>query len=85
LGTDKQLYRLKIVWKRVGDYLLKERRCRFTCPDASSRQPPFGVAAKDPVTFTYVCVLMQGIAVIASCVPAWRAANLDPVRSLRAE
>lgn len=45
----------------------------------------FGVAATDPVTFTSVCVLMLGIAVIASCVPAWRAANLDPVRSLRAE
>jgi ABC-type antimicrobial peptide transport system permease subunit len=45
----------------------------------------FGVAATDPVTFTSVCVLMLGIAMIASCVPAWRAANLDPVRSLRAE
>jgi len=45
----------------------------------------FGVAATDVVTFTSACVLILGIAIVASYAPAWRAANLDPVRSLRAE
>jgi putative ABC transport system permease protein len=45
----------------------------------------FGVAATDPLTFTSVCVLMIGVAVMASYLPAWRAANLDPVKSLRVE
>lgn len=45
----------------------------------------FGVGATDPVTFTSVCVLMLSVAVMASYVPAWRAANLDPIKSLRVE
>jgi putative ABC transport system permease protein len=45
----------------------------------------FGVGGTDPVTFASVCGFMLGIAVIASYVPAWRAANLDPIKSLRAE
>jgi predicted permease len=45
----------------------------------------YGVGATDPAIFAGVCGLMLGIAVLASYVPAWRAANLDPVRSLHAE
>ena len=45
----------------------------------------YGVRATDPATFACVCGLMLAIAAIASYAPAWRAANLDPVRSLRAE
>jgi len=45
----------------------------------------YGVATTDSITFTSVGVLMLGIAVLASYVPAWRAANLDPVKSLRVE
>jgi predicted permease len=45
----------------------------------------YGVGATDPATFACVCGLMLAMAVIASYAPAWRAANLDPIRSLRAE
>jgi putative ABC transport system permease protein len=45
----------------------------------------YGVAPTDPVTFTTVCAMMLAIAVMASYVPAWRAANLDPIKSLRVE
>ena len=45
----------------------------------------YGVAATDPATFACVCGLMLAIAVLASYAPAWRAANLDPIKSLRAE
>ncbi len=45
----------------------------------------YGVGATDPAIFAGVCGLMLGIAVLASYAPAWRAANLDPIRSLRAE
>jgi predicted permease len=45
----------------------------------------YGVAATDPTTFACVCGLMLALAVLASYAPAWRAANLDPIKSLRAE
>ena len=49
------------------------------------RELRYGVGATDPATFACVCGLMLAMAVIASYVPAWRAANLDPIRLLRAE
>jgi putative ABC transport system permease protein len=43
----------------------------------------YGVSASDPVTFTLVPALTSAVAVIASVVPAWRAACVDPASTLR--
>jgi predicted permease len=43
----------------------------------------FGVTARDAVSFAAVAVVLLGVAVLASIVPARRAARVDPVRVLR--
>jgi len=45
----------------------------------------FGVRPIDPATFAAVAVLLLLIAVLASYIPACRAAGVDPVSALRAE
>jgi ABC-type antimicrobial peptide transport system permease subunit len=45
----------------------------------------YGVAATDPATFAGVILFLFGIAAIASCAPAWRAAQMDPLKSLRVD
>ena len=45
----------------------------------------FGVAALDPLTFASVAVALIGVAVVASWLPARRAAGVDPVIAMRAE
>jgi len=45
----------------------------------------FGVATTDPATFIAISVLMALIALLASFIPAQRAARVDPVVSLRYE
>jgi ABC-type antimicrobial peptide transport system permease subunit len=45
----------------------------------------FGVTATDPLTFTSVAVLVFVVTVTATSIPAWRAARIDPIRTLRAE
>jgi putative ABC transport system permease protein len=45
----------------------------------------FGVSRLDPVTYAGVIALLAGVALVASGVPAWRAARVDPVATLRAE
>ncbi len=44
-----------------------------------------GVKATDPSTFATIAVLFLLIAVVASWLPAWRAASLDPTAALRDE
>jgi putative ABC transport system permease protein len=45
----------------------------------------FGVRASDPLTFTAIAVLLGAIALLASYVPARRAARIDLVEALRRE
>jgi ABC-type antimicrobial peptide transport system permease subunit len=45
----------------------------------------FGVSARDPLTFGAIAVLLSSAAVLASYVPARRAARVDPTASLRSE
>ncbi|WP_158820477.1 ABC transporter permease [Granulicella sp. S156] len=45
----------------------------------------FGLKPGDPVTLLAACVLMVGVATIASYLPARRAASVDPMQALRSE
>ncbi len=45
----------------------------------------FGVSHLDPLTYFGVIGLLAGVAMLACGVPAWRAARVDPVSTLRAE
>jgi putative ABC transport system permease protein len=45
----------------------------------------FGIGTTDPVTFAGVALLLAATALLASMVPALRAARLDPASVLRSE
>ncbi len=45
----------------------------------------FGVSPTDPLTFTGVATTLGVVAVVASVLPAWKAARVDPVAVLNAE
>jgi len=45
----------------------------------------YAVRPTDPTTFTAVAVLLAGIALVATLLPAWRATRVDPVVALRDE
>jgi putative ABC transport system permease protein len=45
----------------------------------------YGVGATDPLTFTAVSALVLGVAFTAAAFPAWKAARMDPVKSLRVD
>jgi putative ABC transport system permease protein len=45
----------------------------------------FGVTASDTVTFAAAVLVLGAVAVVASLIPALRAARVDPVTALRQE
>jgi predicted permease len=45
----------------------------------------YGVAETDALTFLAVTGLVLGVAILATAYPAWRAARIDPIVSLRGE
>jgi ABC-type antimicrobial peptide transport system permease subunit len=49
------------------------------------RSQLFGAPAADPLTFAILGILLLGVAVLASVIPAFRAARIDPIRALRTE
>jgi putative ABC transport system permease protein len=45
----------------------------------------YGVKPSDPVVMTVVAVTLLAVAALATLIPAWRAARVDPVTALRTE
>jgi len=43
----------------------------------------FGISPTDPATFTLVSLVLVGMGLVASLVPAWRASRVDPIVALR--
>jgi putative ABC transport system permease protein len=49
------------------------------------KNPLFNASAADPATFVMIALLLVGVALIASYIPARRTTKVDPLLALRRE
>lgn len=55
------------------------------CLNSRSEKMLFGITAADPIAFAGAAIVLGSVAIVASLIPALRAARIDPVNALRQE
>ena len=75
IGQGARLVSVGIVLGLIGAFALTR----------ALRGMLFGVSASDTVSFAGAAVVLGAVAIVASLIPAWRAARIDPITALRQE
>ena len=75
IGQGSRLVSMGIVLGLIGAFVLTH----------ALQGMLFGVSASDTVSFAGAALVLGAVAIIASLIPAWRAARIDPITALRQE
>jgi ABC-type antimicrobial peptide transport system permease subunit len=78
IGQELKLVLLGIAVGAVGTVIL-------TRTLSSLSHLPYGVGSCDPLTFAAASIILIAVAALAGCIPARRAAQVDPTVALRYE